>query len=75
MLLAHLSDCVADTLADERAAGLPTADSASTVIAVPPWWGACERQALRDAAAMAGLGGRRAEAAQELELVDAHLAR
>ena len=74
VLLAHLSDCVADTLADERAAGLPTADSASTVIAVPPWWGACERQALRDAAAMAGLGGRRAEAAQELELVDAHLA-
>lgn len=72
ILLAHLSDRVAATLEEERSAGMSRkVTGASTVVAVPPWWGLCERRALRDAAFMGGIGG---AAPGELELIDSHLA-
>ena len=38
---------------------------------MPPWWGACERAALRDAAMIGGIGS---SLPGEIELVDSHAA-
>ncbi len=72
ILLAHLSDRVAATLAEERLGGLDrTITDVWTVITVPPWWGSCERAALRDAAVIGGIGG---TLPGDIELVDSHAA-
>ena len=72
ILLAHLSDRVAATLAEERGAGMARhITDVRTVVAVPPWWGPCERAALRDAAMIGGVGG---GSPADMELVDSHAA-
>ena len=58
LLLAHVLDDTSATLAEERGealAGREMAEQALVMLTVPPWWARRQRQALHDAATVAGL--------------------